>query len=143
MSLTALKKMREGKTFDEACEFAGIPKNTMIRSVGSALFKEEDTWNAKRFDNISRPPMAIYTGGERKWIDVADSSTASILGTYSSMRAKYLHTLDTTVLEPFRGVVVQDVYGNKYTLDTDPELVFEAERKKREPEPQELYKYGG
>lgn len=139
----ALNKMRHGKTIDEATQDVGVSRQTMIRSVRSALYKVGKTWQAKELDRIPRPPMAIYTEGERKYIDVTDSQTASIIGTYDSMRAKFLHTLDPRVLEPFKDVIVQDMYGNKYTLDTDPELVFEAERKKREPEPQEVYKYGG
>ena len=80
---------------------------------------------------------------EKKWIDVNDSTTASLIGTYNSMRAIFLEQLDPRVLDPFKGVVVQDMYGNKYLLDTDPELIFEAERRKPEGEPYEVYKYGG
>lgn len=142
-SLRGINLMRHGRSIDEASQEAGVSRRTMIRSVRSALYKVGNTWMATEHDNIPRPPMAIYEGGERKWIDVADSDTARIIGQYNSARAVFLERLDPSVLEPYRGAVVQDMYGNKYTLDTDPALLFEAERKKPEGEPYEVYKYGG
>jgi hypothetical protein len=142
-SIKVVRMMRHGSSIDEACKFVGVSRRVVLKSVPSALKKIGKTWLARDTDRIPRPPMAIFEGGERKWIYVDDSQTASLIGRYHSYRGIFLDKLDPAIMEPFKNVVIKDMYGNAYTLDTDPELIFESERKREGPEPYEVYKYGG
>jgi hypothetical protein len=142
-SIRVIRMMRKGSSIDEACKSVGVSRRVVIKSVPSALKKIGKTWVAKDTDRIPRPPIAIFEDGERKWIYVDDSQTASLIGRYHSYRGIYLDKLDPAIMEPFKNLVIKDIYGNTYTLDTDPGLIFEAERKREEPEPYEVYKYGG
>jgi hypothetical protein len=110
---------------------------SVLKHAGVALRKRKRDYVVKPSDAIPRS-MKIVSGGE-EIVVVVDSQTATIIGQYHNAKKRFLAEGDETLLAEFEGVVVTDIDGNEYALDTDVQNLLAIEEAREEAEFYEIY----
>lgn len=70
----------------------------------------------------------IYSKGKVKHIQVKGYEIASLVGRYMAAVAQFLKTNNMSHLAPFKDVVVRDIKGNAYLLETQPNILYRLDQ---------------
>lgn len=117
-ALSALGKMRRGKSLTEAAREAKTTPNTVARYVGSQLHREGGRMVASKSDRMFRQMWAYTTEG-RQPVAVRSSKQASLIGQHRNAVKKFRRG-DETALRKFAGVKV-----GGYELEVRPDVLEE------------------
>lgn len=125
----AIRRMTRGESMSRAARAEGISPSTVKRyGTEHGLLEHVPSEEARRFApsyRVSRVPRfrLIQAGGLPVGPVQVDARNASILGSYWNAVKKWRQQGDASALEEFRGVVVNDVHGRRYTLAADPQEI--------------------
>lgn len=107
-ALEALALMRrEGSSLTKAAKAAGTTADTLKKYARSALRRTKaGAWKATKWDRLARE-MRFPTPSGPIELEIKDSRSASVLGSYWAAVDRYLKTGDSDVLHPFRGRAIR------------------------------------
>lgn len=114
-----------------------IALKTVIHNT-NAFKKENNRLIPKKFDRISRV-MKINENGKTKSIEIKDSRTASIVGSYYNAVKQFLNTGDSSTLKKFSKKKIKDSKGKIHRFETSPKKIIEINERIEEPEFYEIY----
>jgi hypothetical protein len=149
----AIRRMTRGESMSRAARAEGISPSTVKRyGMEHGLLEHVPHEEARRFApsyRVSRAPRfrLIQAGGLPAGPVQVDARNASILGRYWNAVKKWRRDGDASALGEFRGVVIKDVHGRRYTLAADPQEIDLAfalmSSEEREGFEQNIYGPGG
>src|SRR5215211_2707787 len=125
----AIRRMTRGESMSRAARAEGISPSTVKRyGMEHGLLEHVPHGEARRFApsyRVGRAPRfrIIQAGGLPVGPVQVDARNASILGRYWNAVKKWRRNGDASTLGEFRGVVVKDVHGRRYTLAVDPQEI--------------------
>ncbi len=128
---------RSGQSLSKLCREYNLSMKTVLRAT-NAFEKVKGRWKPKKTDKISRI-MAINEDGRELFIEVNNSSYATLIGKYHSAVKEYLNTGNTAALAKFDGKKVRDSSGKWHALETDPSAISEINARREEPEFYDIY----
>ena len=115
----------------------GISVGTVIRNT-NAFKKVNGRWVPKKFDRISRV-LKINEKGLEKSIEIKDSRTASVIGSYHNAVKIFLNTGNAEQLQKFKKKKIRDVKGQIHVLETNSQELININERIEEPEFYEVY----
>ncbi len=137
-ALAVLRLMRRGKSLLSASHAEGIKPETVLKHLGSVLYKRGRKWRAKKNDNLERG-LVIYENGRRRTIIVKGNKKASIIGRYYNDERKALYSGNWGPLKKYKGTRVRDIDDEFHYFETDLEVIQEIESRKENHEFEEIY----
>jgi len=139
-SLEALSIVRREKlSLREAAKRVGLESITVDRNT-HALRRTRGRLRVKSLDRIPRPPLLIYEGGRKVFVEVSDSRTASLIGKYHNQVKQFLVTGRSEFLSELPTIHFRDIDGRPHTLETNPKAVLALKQRESTPEFFEIYR---
>ena len=114
-----------------------ISLNTVLHNTNT-FKKINNRLVPKRFDRISRV-IKINEKGKEKSIEINDSRTASIIGSYHNAVKQYLNTRNSNQLKEFSKKKFNDSNGKIHRFETKLKKITEINERIEEPEVYEIY----
>ncbi|MHB8545687.1 MAG: helix-turn-helix transcriptional regulator [Nitrosotalea sp.] len=115
----------------------GISVRTVIKNT-NAFKKINGKWVPKKFDKISRV-LKINEKGQEKSIEIKDSRTASVIGSYHNAVKIFLNTGNVEQLQKFKKKKIKDANGKIHVLETNSQELININERIEEPEFYEVY----
>ena len=114
----ALELMKKGVSQEEAARTLGISAKTLARyrKLHTTSKLKHRKWNILDF----RPANMLIASGGIVFAITVPYRSKTLVGKYWSAVNKFLDTNNVKYLRPFRDVVVRDIHGKRYVLETDP-----------------------
>ena len=145
-SLKVLKYLRGGLyggSLNKVSKLVGVSPHSVVKYVGSALYKKNGHYVPKKTDNIQRPPMSFIERGasEMGGITVTSSKQAANVGRYFNEVRRLLNG-EYNELFKYKNKYVIDDSGDRRFFETDEERVKEAWSKVPSSEYFKVYRYG-
>lgn len=114
-----------------------ISLKTVLNNT-NAFKKTNNRLTLKRFDRISRV-IKTNENGKEKSIEINDSRTASLVGSYHNAVKQYLNTGDSSQLKEFSKKRFKDAHGKMHRFETNLKKIIEINERVEEPEFYEIY----
>jgi hypothetical protein len=138
LSLKVLDLLRGGGTLTKASTEIGLDTITVKGHIGSAIFKRNRRYRARKSDTIQRG-MNIYENGKIKSVIVTSSKTASLIGKYYNDVKKALETGNGKLLKKYKKKTFRDVKRKRHTLEARLDKILDIEEAKEDPEFYQIY----
>lgn len=119
-----LKGMRLGKSLTKSAKSIGVSRERLSHYLAqnSIIAKHKGKWQLKQDDRIRE--VMIYSQGRVKHIQAKGYEIASLVGRYMAAVAQFLKTNHSSYLDPFKDVIVRDIKGKAYLLETRPNVLY-------------------
>lgn len=123
-----LKDMRSGSSLTKAAKSIGVSRERLSHYLAknAVIEKHKGRWRLKQ-DNRIREVM-IYSQGKTKYIQVKGYEIASLVGRYIDAVGQFLKTNNLSHLDSFKDVVVRDIKGKAYLLETRPNILYRLDQ---------------
>ncbi|MCH7560137.1 MAG: hypothetical protein IIC67_02000 [Thaumarchaeota archaeon] len=137
-SLEVISIARKSKqSLSKIAKNHGISPKTIMNNT-NAFKKKDNRLVPKKFDRISRV-MKINENGKEKSIEIKDSRTASIIGSYHNAEKQFLNTGDSSKLRKFSKNKIKDSKGKVHKFETNLRKIIKINEGIEEPEFYEIY----
>ncbi len=122
-----LKELRLGKSLTKSAKSTGVSRERLSHYLAknSVIEKHNGRWRLKQDDRIRE--VMIYSQGKAKYIQVKGYESASLVGRYIDAVGQFLKTNNPSHLDSFMDVVVRDIKGKAYSLETRPNILYRLE----------------
>lgn len=136
--LRALSLARRGKEdLANALSRLGIDARQALTKT-NAVRRVRDRLVPKRHDKIARS-LKFYERGKLRHAEIANSEVASDIGRYWNAVGRLAETGDSAALRRLGRQRFKDMDGTFHTLEKDPKIILELERRRPVPELFEIY----
>jgi hypothetical protein len=128
----------------EASKRVGMTSEAVRKRLGSTLRRRAGKYEIAKSDTLPRPMKMLDNRGEVYPVIVRSSRDASKIGHYWSDIEKWKASRprDNSILEPYRGVSVGDIDGQRHLFTIDPKAL-ERHFRSREARFETVYQYVG
>ena len=119
----ALREYRRTKNQVLAAKSAGVSPERFRRFLRETVEVAGRGKSLKISDKRSRH-MIVISNGQAEERELRDFDNASLNGRHLAAVREFLASNDDTLLNPFVGKSVEDVHGQSYPLETDPNALY-------------------
>lgn len=119
-----LKELRLGKSLTKSAKSIGVSRERLSHYLAqnAVIEKHNGRWRVKQDDRIRE--VMIYSQDKAKYIQVKGYEIASIVGRYIDAVGQFLKSNNPKHLDPFKDVIVRDIKGKAYLLETRPNVLY-------------------
>lgn len=118
-----LDMQKSGISLTAAAQKRGRSRERVVRYLHERELLEKRGRRYQINDQRQRD-VVVYSRGRAHTIRVANYDQSRVTGEYMDAVGDFLKTNNIAHLQPFRGVVVTDITGKRFPLETDPNVLY-------------------
>jgi hypothetical protein len=116
--------LRKTESLTKAARQAKVATERLRRYLKNLDFVEKQSGRWVVGTDPRMRPVLIYTDGQKKKIVVLGYEPAALAGSYWNAVGEFLSSNDPAYLSRFVGAQITDARGQRYTLETRPNVLY-------------------
>ncbi|MEK6898599.1 MAG: hypothetical protein AABW79_00700 [Nanoarchaeota archaeon] len=125
-ALYVVSDIIKGKKIELSLFENNITLQDLLIHAGKTLFRKGDSWFGRKDNRIQRERW-FYSNGKTVYVIIDNSHYASLISKYLYAVKESIRTGDESFLKPFKYKKIKDVYGRKYSFETNLKKLYELD----------------